>query len=233
MNFFRKNNSNHNLNRNHNDSLEPLINKSNKSNSYRFTIILAGDRNTGKTSFIKKCGVSVDILPLSNIGFDLIYKFIDIDDDRVEITFVDLIGNLIEDTYNYNIISQADAIYYFFDVTNTKSYESIFKWMDCFKKFDYKQKVVLQYIIGNKIDDVDNIVIRKEDINDTNGYFECSCKTGDNVMTILTSTVRKLIRNSNKKKSEQMNVTKIYDIDIGIISNDAVKSKWYSCLCCI
>jgi small GTP-binding protein len=223
--------SNSSVNNANSHQLEPLLGSpycGEKKYDQKFTIVLAGDEGTGKTSFLNYLlghTFADNTKPTTNFDYQL--KTLEVDGIVIEINFIDLSGNIKQ--ANYNIISEAHAIFYFFDVTNTRSYESLFNWMDHFKKYKYKNKTVLQYIIGNKIDE-ENVLITREDVNTSNlsksVYFECSSKTGEYVMAIVTNSMKKLIKHygttSGNGGEVDMDITKIFD------SEEDVKTRW----CC-
>lgn len=115
---------------------------------------------------------------------DYLVKKILINDVLIKLDFWDTAGqerfrSVIQGYYN-----ESHAVILVFDLTNPKSFSDLKYWVQQIN--DYFDNGVIKFLLGNKCDLKEQIIIKKEDIdkfiNDFNFvYYETSAKTNTNL----------------------------------------------------
>jgi small GTP-binding protein len=185
------------------------------SNEYIFRILVVGDKNVGKSSFISKY-IDNEITSLNNYKLEtsMKYKLLNIYGNVNNLLHIKLeLWNYI---YNSNDLGlyhkQAHAIILMFDLTNINSFNNIKMHLD--KILLLCQKDITIIIVGNKYDktnqyekkEINNDMINslKEHIlykNTEFRYIECSVYTGKNIDIIIYNLINEI------KKKYTINVS--------------------------
>ena len=150
-------------------------------------IILLGEPNTGKTTFLNYLDDKMieDMKPNSEINDYQIFANICDMDCRIKI--IDTIGEKSKKTLTNEIIQKTDGFLLFFDLTNEDSFKVIDNYIRKIKSINGSNEIIL---LGNKIDDNEKRVVKKKDVIEYGEknqikYYECSCKFGINIYEIL------------------------------------------------
>lgn len=156
---------------------------------YCFKIILLGDTNCGKTSFTNAL-LSDNVLDYNHptIGVEFVSQILNLKDNtNVKIMIWDTAGQeryrTITRMYYKNIV----GVFLFFDLTNKSTFLNLKYWYNEIKK-NLEDTNGIVYIIGNKLDLVNDRVVTNEDIlnfleglddKNTIKYKEISVKSTD------------------------------------------------------
>ena len=217
-----------------------LINKSIdlKEPYYHFSLGLMGETMGGKTSithyfYTGKPAESTNI----TLGSDYHYKYILINKKLVKISFWDTPGQerfgslsagalrcvhglllvfslsceLFGDNYKKWKYSKGEEKEKLEEEITQKKFKTLEFWLDQFCQFNKLEKRII-YLIGNKIDDIDNRIIKKKDAKNfakDHGfkYFETSAKTGENIFNVFENIIFDLIKlYPDKIKKKGMNL---------------------------
>ncbi|MFX1277724.1 MAG: Rab family GTPase [Promethearchaeota archaeon] len=154
---------------------------------YKFKIIICGDPGVGKTSLIlrfTKKAFKRNYIP--TLGVHVSDKIFNIDNSIVQIVLWDIAGQVKFETMRQQFYLGTDGIFLVFDLTNTKSFESIQKWYQDIKKQLKQKREIIGFIIGNKNDLIDEKIVHLEQAanlaSDLNlSFIETSALTGENV----------------------------------------------------
>ena len=183
-----------------------------------YKILLLGDSSVGKTCFLMRyTDNTFQEIHMSTIGLESKIKTVELDDGRtVKIQLWDTAGQERFHTITKNYYKTAHAIILIFDVTEKATYQNVKNWVEQIRE-EVSSKVVT-VLVGNKIDDVENRKINKEEGEEMAkecgiSYFECSAKTGENIDPIFNDLIKKTIENykvledatklDSKKKSKK------------------------------
>ena len=165
-----------------------------------YKILLLGDSSVGKTCFFMRyIENTFQEIHMSTIGLESKIKTVELDDGRtVKIQLWDTAGQERFHTITKNYYKTAHAIILIFDVTEKATYQNVKNWVEQIRE-EVSSKVVT-VLVGNKIDDVENRKINKEEGEEMAkecgiSYFECSAKTGENIDPIFNDLIKKTIEN--------------------------------------
>ena len=100
-----------------------------------------------------------------------------------------------------NYYKGAHGIILLYDITNKKTFDNVRNWINQIKE-EVSERVSI-ILVGNKIDDEEKRVVKKEEgenIAKEFGlmFFECSAKTGVNIDTTFNELVKKTVENYSK-----------------------------------
>ncbi|MFX0043917.1 MAG: GTP-binding protein [Candidatus Hodarchaeota archaeon] len=154
---------------------------------YKYKVILVGDPGVGKTSlilrFTKKAFRRRYIPTLGVVVSDRTFK---IDNSVVQLVIWDIAGQVKFETMRRQFYLGTDAIFLVFDLTNSKSFDSIPRWYQDIEAQLKKTREIIGFVIGNKTDLINQKIIGFEQANNLANrlnlnYIETSALTGDNV----------------------------------------------------
>ena len=166
------------------------IDKMNPDNSYRkntINIVLLGDSNTGKTSFL----LYLDEKPIDNgistVGINDYPIFADVCDENAIIKIMDTAGQERYNSLSNDLTKKAHGFLLFFDVTNKSTFDSLDNYIERIKLYNDSNEIIL---LGNKIDENEHREVQKQDAktyadNKDIKYYECSSKYGINILEVL------------------------------------------------
>ena len=202
-----------------------------KDLSYQYSIGLMGESNGGKTSISHyfHTGQPFEGRPLSTVGFDYHFKYITIDKDIVKVTLLDTAGQerfgsmsagCLRGVHGLLLvfaltINPDDNLYFKWKSSNgeekkeieeeftQKKFKTLEFWLEQFYQFNQQEKRII-YLIGNKVDDINNRDIQKKDAQKFAKeheltYFETSAKTGENINNVFENLIIELIKLYPKK----------------------------------
>ena len=169
-----------------------IYHNNNKDNKYRknqinqINIILLGDTNTGKTSFLYYLDDKAIDNVISTVGISDYHILANVCDEIVKITIMDTAGQERYNSLSNDLTKKAHGFLLFFDVTNKTTFNSLDSYIDKIKLYNDSNEIIL---LGNKIDNEHREVL-KEDAkkyaeNKQIKYYECSSKYGINILEIL------------------------------------------------
>ena len=129
-------------------------------------ICLLGDAKVGKTKIINYLnGQKFDNIYVETIAPIFIKKKINYQNEEVELTFWDTIGNQKFRVLNKLFYKDSEIIIFVYDITNKNSFESIKNiWYEDVQEYCEKKPMIL--IFGNKSDLYDEEEIREEDVSE-------------------------------------------------------------------
>ena len=139
-----------------------------EGNMKNINLVLLGNSGVGKTSFMKRYGANQFTLRfLSTIGSDEIIKTIEITDENKNIKnyklkIYDTAGQEKYRSVPPSYYKKADGILLFYDVNDIETFEAIYEWITDIKdestneKKDENENDVVVYLVGNKIDNLNN-----------------------------------------------------------------------------
>ena len=141
------------------------MNKEEEDDSCKiYKLLLLGDSAVGKSCLLLRyCDEKFQDLHLATIGLDFRLKTIYLENNKkIKVQIWDTAGQdrFLAITKNY--YRGANGILLVFDVTNSSSFEHIKNWIEQIKE-EASDKIII-YLIGNKIDCIDNRVIKNEAI---------------------------------------------------------------------
>jgi len=117
----------------------------------KISIMVLGDCNVGKTSYVVKlCNDVFYDDYAGTIGCDFHHTFVDIDKKTYPIEIHDTSGNEIFNNILLPIYQKVDCYIIIYDVTNIQTLNGTLKWYDKIKDNNTKLKKIL--LLGNKID---------------------------------------------------------------------------------
>ena len=116
----------------------------------QINILLVGDTNTGKTSFVKRLIFNkYDLTFVASIGVDFELKKIKYKNKIYTIRLFDTAGQERFKSITKSYFRLANAYFIFFDLSNKDSLNHIHNWIDLIKEYSEKSIFI---ILGNKDD---------------------------------------------------------------------------------
>lgn len=212
-----------------------------KDLNYQFSIGLMGEPDGGKTSITHyfHTGEPFEESPVSTVGFDYHYKYMSVDKKIIKVTLWDTAGQerfsslsagalrgvhglllvfavSIENNhskYNKWKNSEGEEKKKFEEDFTEKKFQTVEFWLDQFNQFNQQEKRVI-YLIGNKVDDVENRIVKEKDAlqfakSHEIKYFETSAKTGKNIFKVFKNIIIDLIEIYPNKLQKRGTVIKI------------------------
>lgn len=202
----------------------------NNTNSGIYKLVIIGDRNVGKTTYIKR---------LLTGEFEKEYKLTILSDihryicnstqGEIDFHIQDFAGNTISEKYlNYSnyikFLCKSNAIILMFDLTSRESFMKLREYTWLLEKFECFNKPII--VCGNKCDlnyyEVDSMEIKNfmdslNSITDTYKYFDLSANTNYNLKEPFLQIARYITKRENILFIEN-NLTKPQKIKINKLS---------------
>ena len=151
-----------------------------------YKILIIGDSSVGKTNFsMRYTDKTFQEIHMTTIGLEFTYATIKLRNDKsVRLQIVDTAGQERFRAITKNFYRGANGIMVMYDVTNLKSFQNVNNWVSQIKEGSSGNPVV--YLLGNKIDDVDNKKVKYEEGDELAKklgikFFETSAKDDKNV----------------------------------------------------
>ena len=197
---------------------------------FLFKIVVFGDYNTGKTSFLNYLQ-NYKLLGTyePTIGVEYSTKIIELyDDTKIKLTFWDCAGQERFRSVTNNFFKDVTAGILFFDVSCKKSYENVIPWIKNFREHNSDKVPII--LIGNKIDkdrcvSKSDVYILATDYDVV--YIEISVKNGININNAIDLLIDKII----SEKESNPNIIKYEEKEPLILNKKPIR---YTCTeCCI
>ena len=154
---------------------------------YKFKISIIGDPGVGKTSlilrFTKKAFRRKYIPTLGVVVSDRTFK---IDNSIVQLVIWDIAGQVKFETMRRQFYLGTDGVFLIFDLTSSKSFDSIPRWYQDIETQLKKTREIIGFIVGNKNDLINEKIVGFDQANKLANnlnlnYIETSALTGENV----------------------------------------------------
>lgn len=166
----------------------------------QFKLMILGSSFVGKTCIIqraifRKFNPNYQV----TIGADCCLYDIDIDGKIICLQVWDTAGQEAFYSLTKLFYKNSSLILIVFDLTSASSFASVAKWSEEIKQ-NASEKVI-QILVGNKNDQIDNIVISDNEIhqsiidNQFDGYISVSAKSGENIQELFL-TISKILYNN-------------------------------------
>ena len=215
---------------------------------YEFSIGIMGNTNVGKTSLTHYFYKGAPLVnPNNTIGFEFHYKLLSIKKNKIKIRLWDTAGQETFRSYSMGLLRGVNAVLIIFSLTLPYSKElekdSYNEWKNADKEkkakieeelrdeafaqakswynqfcqlSDESDKII--YLIGNKMDDVEHRIIKREDgiklAKELNvPYFETSAITGENIYKIFTRLCLDLMKKIKKKRKFDRSIININEAE--------------------
>ena len=162
-----------------------------------YKILLLGDSAVGKSCLLLRYfDEKFQDLHLATIGLDFRLKRINLENNKkIKVQIWDTAGQdrFLAITKNY--YRGANGILLVFDITNLSSFEHIKNWIEQIKE-EAPEKIII-YLVGNKIDCVNNRLISYEEgkkLAEEFGlkYYETSAKNNENVDSTFLDLIKEI-----------------------------------------
>ena len=162
-----------------------------------YKVLLLGDSTVGKTCFLMRyTDNTFQEIHMSTIGLDYRLKTMTLNSGKqVKVQIWDTAGQDRFRAITKNYYKGAHGIILIYDVTNQLTFENVTNWINQIKE-EASDKVTI-FLVGNKIDDVENRKIQTESgknlaENFQLQFYETSAKTGENVEKTFQALVEKI-----------------------------------------
>ena len=173
---------------------------------YQYKIILLGDIAVGKTCVLSRfMNNTFTNIYKCNVGVDYRSKTVTFDNKiGYELNIWDTCGEERFRSVSRQYYKDANAVLLIFDLTNRESFDGLQRWFTDIQNFS-SQNIEIS-VLSNKSDETDKRSVNIQEINELlKGkencmYFEVSAKTGNNIMNVFETLVKKL---NSKEGNEQ------------------------------
>ena len=175
-----------------------------------FRVVMVGETSVGKTSIITRLvHDKYNANEASTVGAMFVSHLEIVDGQKVEMQVWDTAGQERFRSLGPIYYRNAAAAVVVFDVTNQASFDRIGSWISSF--IDVAGESAFVYIVGNKIDIEDEIVVtpeRGQEFGQDRGfhYASTSAKSGFGIKELFQFIARDLVRRDIKKKPSEMAV---------------------------
>ncbi|KAF7640186.1 hypothetical protein Mgra_00000013 [Meloidogyne graminicola] len=150
-----------------------------------FKLLLIGDSGVGKTCILYRFSDDAfNSTFISTIGIDFKIKTIELRGKKIKLQIWDTAGQERFHTITTSYYRGAMGIMMVYDITNTRSFENISKWLRYIN--EHASEDVIKVLLGNKCDMSDRRVISKERgeqiaIDHSIRFLETSAKANINI----------------------------------------------------
>ena len=173
-----------------------------------FKILIVGDSEVGKTSFILRfCDNTFPDESLTTIGIDTKTKFIKRNDKKIQLVIWDTAGQERFKSIAKNTLKGADGVFLMYAINKKNTFKSIKDWISSIKESLNTEKLGL-LIIGNKCDlpeeerEVDNDMVKALQDKEKVEIIEASGKDNINVNESFLKLIDKMIELDNDYKQQ-------------------------------
>ncbi len=188
----------------------PDVVKGKETINYQFKVILIGEMGVGKTSLVLRfTSNAFKRTYISTIGVNVSDKLVKVKDNKiVQLVIWDIAGQIKFQTMRTEFYKGAKGIFFVFDLTDPKSFETIKGWYEDIKHNlgslpkGSKKMELFGFLIGNKQDLKEERKVKIEDAIKLSKelnleYLETSALSGDNVQVTFLKMAENLY-NRNK-----------------------------------
>ena len=170
-----------------------------------FNLITLGNAGVGKTSIISRyCGLPFESNNLSTIGIEFSKKVIFKDKKNIYLKLIDTSGQEKFKSLSASYLRHAEGVLFVFALNNKGSFEEIKNWVELFDQEHFGKDNIPKYLVGNKCDLVNDIVVDEDSINNfiNNNkdmiYFRTSAKENINIENVFQDLGEKLYKEYKK-----------------------------------
>jgi len=165
-----------------------------------FKICIFGDAGCGKTTLTQRFLTNLFKSDSKmTIGVEFEVKSLEVQGKKVKLQIWDFGG---EERFRFLLptyIRGANGALFMYDITNYSSIAHIDDWLMVLRQGTQSKFPIL--VVGGKADLPDREITSEEAIQiaksrDTDGFIECSSKTGENVETIFLALTKLMLQNS-------------------------------------
>ncbi|KKL65273.1 hypothetical protein LCGC14_2156620 [marine sediment metagenome] len=171
---------------------------------YNFKVVVCGDPNVGKTSTILRFTDNAFMRTyIPTLGVSVSEKNIKLEEEYVNLILWDIAGQSKFEIMRRHFYQGAEAVILIFDLTNRKSFESVYNWYkDIKKNLDIHKTKLIGFILGNKEDLIGERKVSSEEAKKiaqqfTLEYIETSALTGKNVEESFYKLAETLVKSRN------------------------------------
>lgn len=180
----------------------------------KINISILGNSGVGKTSLIHKYIYnSFDINTVSTLGMGFHYKKIKLNDDTIQICFVDTAGQERFRSVPMSYYKNINAHILLYDINDEESFNKMFDWFDDIIKYGDSNSLI--FFAGNKIDlnhirtvsfqELQNIIKNKYKNHILLPYTEISVKNDINIDTLMNLIINLCYNNKKYNVIEEDN----------------------------
>ena len=210
----------------------------NENNKNDIGILILGNANVGKTSFISRFVQNKFITTYSStqeLSSSFITTNIDIKGQKYKIKFLDSTAAEKYISALKQYIQKIDCFIFMYDITDKKSFEDIEKWINIVTDLKEKQKIAM-ILLGNKRDIELERQIEEQDAEEFAKKMEVSfleTSNKDNNDDNIHLAVEKLVNDIEEKRKKFGFEQDLNSEKTRVSLNKEKKSKkknfWYSC----
>ncbi|XP_078076584.1 EF-hand calcium-binding domain-containing protein 4B-like [Mustelus asterias] len=177
-----------------------------------FKVVFIGNSGVGKSSFIHRFCYNRFLTEINaTIGIDFQVKSLVVDKTRVALQLWDTAGQERFRSITKQYFRKADGVLVVYDVTSETSFTAVRNWMTSVQEgMDERAAICL---LGNKIDALD---YEPRQVSQAEGerlaeeynavFYECSAKSGYNVMESLMHVARLLSEQEDKQREDALHL---------------------------
>ena len=177
------------------------------------SIMLLGSIDAGKTSFINNL-TKGNILDIKETMKEGGYKLLcEVNKEKIVINFLDTKGRDIDQNIE-KMYKNAYGFLLFFDVTNRLSFDEIDSFFNKIEDNNDSKEIIL---LGNKIDDNEKRIVKKQEAKDKADhfgmkYFEISCLSGINIIEVLNEIISMSYKRFKQTKDNEIKIVQKKEI---------------------
>jgi len=170
-----------------------------------FKLLLIGDSGVGKTCVLFRFSDDAfNTTFISTIGIDFKIKTVELNGKKIKLQIWDTAGQERFHTITTSYYRGANGIMLVYDITNTKSFENISKWLRNIE--EHASEDVEKMLLGNKCDMEEKRVISKdkgEQIASEHGikFYETSAKNNINIETAFLALATDILHKTPVKET--------------------------------
>ena len=208
-----------------------IQNQTKEINFENIKIILLGDTQVGKTSFINQF-FSEGFFPnlTSTIGINERTKILNYNENYYKVQIWDTAGQERFESIPKQYYEKMEGIFLFYDITNKQSFDNMIKWLKDIYECGNENLII--YILGNKVDlieerkisfDIGNSFAKQKNMK----FMEISCKLDLNISDVVYNMIYDILQIENDFKNDNFSLRD----DISEIDNSNINlNKNYCCV---
>lgn len=168
-----------------------------------YKIVIFGDAGCGKTTLTQRFLTNLFISDSKmTIGVDFNVKSVEVDGKRVKLQIWDFGG---EERFRFLLptyVKGTQGSLFMFDVTNYSSIAHIDEWLMVTRKDLTPETKFPIIVVGGKADLIEDREVERDEAikiaqsRSTDGYIECSSKSGENVEDTFVNLTRLMLKKS-------------------------------------